>query len=137
MNIYYIKYEKFLYFFIFIINHTYVLSRNKKTNYDLLLEWGKNSVYVTDKIAMNYTDENNNNYYVKQEIKKGEVIISVPTAILFNIESALKLSGRKIKKQFEEYKKQNFDTKTDNSYKELMSIPCRSIIYSLFNDYCK
>ena len=105
-----------------ILTISYVLPKQKKTSYDLLLEWGKNhSVFVSDKIAMNYTDENNRNYYVKQEIKKGEVIISVPTAILLNIESALKLSGPKIKKQFEAYKKQNFETKIDNSYKELMS----------------
>ena len=105
-----------------ILTISYVLPKQKKTSYDLLLEWGKNhSVFVSDKIAMNYTDENNRNYYVKQEIKKGEVIISIPTAILLNIESALKLSGPKIKKQFEAYKKQNFETKIDNSFKEIMS----------------
>ena len=114
---------KYFYIFLFfILTISYVLPKNKKTNYDLLLEWGKNhSVFVSDKIAMNYTDENNRNYYVKQEIKKGEVIISIPTAILLNIESALKLSGPKIKKQFEAYKKQNFETKIDNSFKEIMS----------------
>ena len=114
---------KNFYFVLFLIlTISYVLPKKKKTNYDLLLEWGKNhSVYVSDKIAMNYTDENNKNYYVKKEIKKGEAIISIPTAILLNIESALKLSGPKIKKQFEAYKKQNFETKIDNSYKELMS----------------
>ena len=46
---------------------------NKSEDYEHLLEWGKShSVFISDKIAMNYTSENIKNFYVTQEIEKNE-----------------------------------------------------------------
>jgi hypothetical protein len=93
----------------------------KKNDYDLLLEWGKNnSVFISDKIAMNYTNENIKNYYVKKKIKKDETIMSIPRKILLNIDSALELSGPKIKKQFEIYKKEDFRNKQKDGINEIL-----------------
>lgn len=93
----------------------------KKNDYDLLLEWGKNnSVFISDKIAMNYTNENIKNYYVKKKIKKNETIMSIPRKILLNIDSALDLSNPKIKKQFEIYKKEDFRNKQKDGINEIL-----------------
>ena len=93
----------------------------KKNDYDLLLEWGKNnSVFISDKIAMNYTNENIKNYYVKKKIKKDETIMSIPRKILLNIDSALKLSGQKIKNQFKIYKKEDFRNKQKDGINEIL-----------------
>jgi hypothetical protein len=93
----------------------------KKNDYDLLLEWGKNnSVFISDKIAMNYTNENIKNYYVKKKIKKDETIMSIPRKILLNIDSALNLSNPKIKKQFEIYKKEDFRNKQKDGINEIL-----------------
>jgi hypothetical protein len=93
----------------------------KKNDYALLLEWGKNnSVFISDKIAMNYTNENIKNYYVKKKIKKNETIISIPRKILLNIDSALNLSNPKIKKQFEIYKKEDFRNKQKDGINEIL-----------------
>ena len=106
--------EKNIHFLIIIIIISHVFTTSKKNDYDLLLEWGKNnSIYISDKIAMNYTDENNKNYYVKKAINKDEIILSIPRKLLLNIESALKLLGPKTKKQYENYKNQNFENKAD------------------------
>ena len=94
----------------------------KKNDYDLFLEWGKNnSVFISDKIAMNYTNENIKNYYVKKKIKQDEIIMSVPRKILLNIDSALKLSGPKIKKQYDIYKKQEFESRQIEGIQEILS----------------
>ena len=107
---------------ILVIIITDILTTQKKNDYDLLLEWGKNnSVFISDKIAMNYTNENIKNYYVKKKINKGDIIMSIPRNILLNIDSALKLSGPKIKKQFEIYKKQEFESKLNENIKEILS----------------
>ena len=88
---------------------TFNLSLSGKTKYDYLLEWGKNnSVYISKKIRVNYTNENTKNFYVKKKINPGEILISIPQSLLLNINSALKLSSTKIQKQFEKYKKQKF-----------------------------
>jgi hypothetical protein len=93
----------------------------KKNDYALLLEWGKNnSVFISDKIAMNYTNENIKNYYVKKKIKKDETIMSIPRKILLNIDSALNLSNPKIKKQFEIYKKEDFRNKQKDGINEIL-----------------
>ena len=84
-------------------------SDNKKTDYDYLLEWGKNhSVYISNKLGINYTNENNKNFYVKKKINPDEIIISIPKDILLNIDSALKLSPSSVKKQYEKYKQEEF-----------------------------
>ena len=45
-------------------------------DYDLLLEWGLNhSVFISDKIGINYTSENLKNFYVKEDIDKNETIM--------------------------------------------------------------
>jgi hypothetical protein len=90
---------------IILISHIISSYNKDKTDYDLLLEWGKkNSVYITDKIKMNYTNENNRNYYVVEKIKKDEIIISIPKSLTLNIDSALNLLGSKARKQYQAYK---------------------------------
>ena len=78
----------------------------KNNDYKLLYEWGKNnSLFISDKIAMNYTNENNKKYYIKKNINASEVIMKIPKKIFLSIEKALKLSGSKMKKQYENFKK--------------------------------
>ena len=90
---------------IILISHIISSYNKDKTDYDLLLEWGKNkSVYITNKIKMNYTNENNRNYYVVEKIKKDEIIISIPKSLTLNIDSALNILGSKVKKQYQTYK---------------------------------
>ena len=103
--------------FLFLILLTaYNLSHSKKTDYDYLIEWGKNnSVFISDKIKINYTNENTKNFYVKETIEPNEIIISIPENLLLNINSALKLSSNKFQKQFEKYKKQKFKQAKNNS----------------------
>jgi hypothetical protein len=75
-------------------------------DYKLLYEWGiSNSMFISDKIAMNYTNENNKKYYINKNITASEVIMKIPKKILLSIEKALKLSSSKIKKQYEDFKK--------------------------------
>ena len=97
------------FFFFFLFLTIYNFSDNKKTDYDYLLEWGKNhSVYISNKLGINYTNENNKNFYVKKKINPDEIIISIPKDILLNIDSALKLSPSSVKKQYEKYKQEEF-----------------------------
>ena len=92
--------------FLFVLLQ-YSLLAEFQNNYDLFYEWGRNnSIYISYKIAMNYTNENIKNYYVNENIDSGETIISIPKNILLNLNSALKLSNKKIKKQYENYKKE-------------------------------
>ena len=103
-------------FLLLILLTTYNLSHSKKTDYDYLIEWGKNnSVFISDKIKINYTNENTKNFYVKETIEPNEIIISIPENLLLNINSALKLSSNKFQKQFEKYKKQKFKQAKNNS----------------------
>ena len=67
-------------------------------DYDLLLEWGLNhSVFISDKIGINYTSEN---------LKK---IMIIPKDLILNIKSALDLYGPKTKKLYQKYKKEKFE----------------------------
>ena len=87
-------------FLLLILLTAYNLSHSKKTDYDYLIEWGKNnSVFISDKIKINYTNENTKNFYVKETIEPNEIIISIPENLLLNINSALKLSSNKFQKQ--------------------------------------
>ena len=82
------------------------MQKNKDKDYKLLIEWGKNySLFISDKIAMNYTNENNKYYYIKKNINASEVIMKIPKKLLLGIEKGLKLSGSKTKKQYENFKK--------------------------------
>ena len=77
---------------------------------DLLLEWGKNhSVFISDKIGINYTSENLKNFYVKEEIDKNEAIMIIPPELILNLETALNLYGPKTKKLYDKYKKEKFE----------------------------
>ena len=108
-----------LFSLIIIIITSHIFTTSKKNDYDLLLEWGtNNSIYISDKIAMNYTNENNKNYYVKKKINKDEIIISIPKKLLLNIESVLNLLGPKTKKQYENYKKEHFNNNSNNNKKD-------------------
>ena len=103
-------------FLLLILLTAYNLSHSKKTDFDYLIEWGKNnSVFISDKIKINYTNENTKNFYVKETIEPNEIIISIPEHLLLNINSALKLSSNKFQKQFEKYKKQKFKQAKNNS----------------------
>ena len=107
--------KNILFSLIIIIITSHIFTTSKKNDYDLLLEWGtNNSIYISDKIAMNYTNENNKNYYVKKKINKDEIIISTPKKLLLNIESVLNLLGPKTKKQYENYKKEHFNNNSNN-----------------------
>ena len=94
-------------FIITLISYT----NNKSTkDYDLLLEWGKNhSVFISDKIGINYTSENLKNYYLKEEIDKNETIMIIPKELILNIENGFDLYGPKTKKLYQKYKKEKFE----------------------------
>ena len=90
----------------------FISNINCKTtkDYDLLLEWGLNhSVFISDKIGINYTSENLKNFYVKEEIDKNETIMIIPKELILNIKSALELYGPKTKKLYQKYKKEKFE----------------------------
>ena len=95
---------------LFISNIT---TRSTK-DYDLLLEWGKNhSVFISDKIGINYTSENVKNYYVREEIEKNETIMEIPTELILNFKTALDLYGPKTKKLYDKYRKEKFEYVND------------------------
>lgn len=95
---------------LFISNIT---TRSTK-DYDLLLEWGKNhSVFISDKIGINYTSENVKNYYVREEIEKNETIMEIPTELILNLKTALDLYGPKTKKLYDKYRKEKFEYVND------------------------
>ena len=82
----------------------------KSEDYDHLLEWGKShNVFISDKLAMNYTSENIKNFYAKVEIEKNETIMIIPKELVLNIETALKLFGTKTNKLYEKYKNEKFE----------------------------
>ena len=81
------------------------LISSKKTEYDLLLEWGKNnSLEISDKIQIEYINENNKTFSAKNTIQKGEEILNIPNSILLNIENTLILYGTKAKKLYSSFK---------------------------------
>ena len=105
---------KTYFIFIFLIFSVLKIYSSKKNDYELLLDWGQNnSVYISHKIDMNYTNENDKNYYVKEEIKKDEIVMTIPKKVLLNIDSAINILGKKIKKQFEIYKNKQLEDKTN------------------------
>ena len=78
---------------------------SKKSDYDYLLEWGKNhSLEISDKIKIEYINENNKISYAKETIQEGEEILNIPNSILLNIENALSLYGKKMKKLYAIFK---------------------------------
>ena len=86
----------------------------KSEDYEKLLEWGRNKgLFISDKLAINYTSENLKNYYATQEIEKNETIMIIPTDLVLNIETALKHFGPKTKKLYEKYQNQNFEYVND------------------------
>jgi hypothetical protein len=86
----------------------------KSEDYEKLLEWGRNKgLFISDKLAINYTSENIKNYYATQEIEKNETIMIIPTDLVLNIETALKHFGPKTKKLYEKYQNQNFEYVND------------------------
>ena len=96
--------------YLLIICLTY---SNQKSDYDLLFEWGKNnSVEISEKIYVEYINENNKTYYAKDKILKGEEILNIPNSIILNIESTLELYGKKSKKLYNIFKSE-FKEKTD------------------------
>ena len=103
-------------FFLLILLTINNLDYSKKTNGDILIEWGRNnSVYISNKIKLNYTNENTKNFYVKKKINVNEILISVPQNLFLNIDSALRLSSSKTKKQLEKYKTQKLKETLNNS----------------------
>ena len=105
---------------IILISYIFSSYNKDKNDYDLLLEWGKNnSVYISDKIEMNYTNQNNRNYYVVKKIKKDEIIISIPKSLPLNVASALNILGSKAEKKYKTYKKIFTDKNKED--KEILS----------------
>ena len=89
--------------FVLVIIISDILTQ-KKNDYDLLLEWGKNhSLEISNKIEMNYISENNKTFLVKNKILKNEIILSIPNIISLNIENMLKLYGKKAQKLYKEF----------------------------------
>ena len=81
-----------------------------KNDYDLLYEWGEsNSIYISDKIRINKTNNNIKNYYVKDHIFSGETIMSIPKKVLLNVNSALKLCNSKLRNLYDNNKKEILD----------------------------
>ena len=88
--------------FIILISKSYSA---KKSDYDLLLEWGKNnSLEISDKIKIEYINENNKTYYANSTIQKGEEILNIPKSIFLNIENVIALYGKKAKKFYSLFK---------------------------------
>ena len=74
----------------------------EKSDYDLLLEWGKNnSMEISDQIYIEYINENNKTFYTKNKIFKDDEILTIPKSLLLNIENALVLYGKKAKDLYE------------------------------------
>ena len=105
--------KSFLFVLIIVISF-FNISYNISKDYEQLLEWGKNNnVFLSDKIAMNYTSENLRNFYVTKEIDKNETIMIIPKEIILTFNKALNLSGTKTKKLFEKYKNEKFEFVND------------------------
>ena len=98
--------NKILFLIIVIVNFI-----NSKNNYDYLLEWGKNnSLFISDKLEMKYSSENNKTYYAKDDIPEKTLIMNIPFKIMLNIDNALELlNNKKLKKLYSEYQKEKFE----------------------------
>jgi len=98
--------NKILFLIIVIFNFI-----NSKNNYDYLLEWGKNnSLFISDKLEMKYSSENNKTYYAKDDIPEKTLIMNIPFKIMLNIDNALELlNNKKLKKLYSEYQKEKFE----------------------------
>ena len=95
---------------LFILEILFTFSICKSNDYDKLLEWGKNhSIFISDKLAMNYTSENIKNFYLKEEVEKNETLLIIPKELLLNVENALNLLGKKSNKLYEKYKNEKFE----------------------------
>ena len=83
---------------------------SKSQDFEELLEWGKShSVFISDKVAFNYTSENIKNYYLIDDVDKNETLMIIPKDLVLNIESALKFYGTKTNKMYEKYKSEKFE----------------------------
>ena len=82
-----------------------------KNNYDYLLEWGKNnSLLISNKLGMRYTNENNKTYYALEEIPENTLIMDIPFKIMLNINNALEmLHSKKLNNLYKEYQKDIFE----------------------------
>ena len=82
-----------------------------KNTYDYLLEWGlNNSLMISNKLGMRYTNENNKTYYAKEEIPEHTLIMNIPFNIMLNIDNALELlNNKKLNKLYSEYQKTQFE----------------------------
>ena len=82
-----------------------------KNSYDYLLEWGlNNSLMISNKLGMRYTNENNKTYYAKDEIPEHTLIMNIPFNIMLNIDNALELlNNKKLNKLYSEYKNVEFE----------------------------
>ena len=86
-------------------------SLNGKNAYDYLLEWGlNNSLMISNKLGMRYTNENNKTYYAKEEIPENSLIMNIPFKIMLNVDNALKLlNNKKLSKLYNDYKNDKFE----------------------------
>ena len=99
---------------ISLISLLLISSSSQLNDYDRLLSWAKNnSCEISDKIGMKYISENNKTFFVKKDIKKNEVLFRIPSKILLTLDKALELSGKKINKLYEAYKKHKWGFSND------------------------
>ena len=103
-----------LFLSLFIIFSFLNFISSKSDDYEKLFEWGKSKgLFISDKLAINYTSENIKNYYAKEEIEKNETIMIIPTDLVLNIETALKHFGSKTRKLYEKYQNEKFEYVND------------------------
>ncbi|MCQ2821466.1 MAG: hypothetical protein MJ252_29770 [archaeon] len=86
-------------FQIFIIAISVFISKeDDHPKYKKILQWGKeNGLYISEKLAMNYTDENTRNYYLTEDVKTNETLLEIPLQ--------LTMSSLQIKDMFKKNKK--------------------------------
>ena len=97
--------------YLFFLIISILGSLKGKNEYDYLLEWGlNNSLMISNKLGMRYTNENNKTYYAKEEIPEHTLIMDIPFNIMLNIDIALELlNSKKLNKLYSEYQKSEFE----------------------------
>ena len=98
------------YIFLILISFTFLNSKNQKNDYDYLLSWAKNkSITISDKIQMHYLNSNNKTFHVTKDIYENEILLSIPSKLLLNIDRACKFYGKNTKKLYKQYRSKYTD----------------------------
>ena len=102
---------------------------SQKTDYDLLLEWGKNnSVEISEKIYVEYINENNKTYYAKDKILKGirDVLTKIYTNSTFPKTTVIRKKAKKLS---------YFSIYVENKENRNMSFDAVTVVYSVGSYY--